>query len=187
MPTYEHLMTTSSIKLYGRVMNDLTYNYAAGNYGDMTGDGNNFLRSQLAAANPCFAKIYAFSFEGAVYVLPRPTIFLVHTGGTPCDGTNRTSMDVSGVAAREWEFAKSVGGDLSYWIYEKGDFSLRLETEAGPLEQILLAAALRSGADIADRSGANVGIRSGANVSGANVSGANVSGANVSGANVRNR
>ncbi len=70
-----------------------------------------------------------------------------------------------------------------YWEYEKGDFSLRLDTEAGPLEQILLAAALR-GADMADRSGANLGIRSGANLSGANVSGANVSGANLSGANL---
>jgi hypothetical protein len=95
-------------------------------------------------------------------------------------------MDMSGVAAREWEFSdtlKNIASDLIYWEYEKGDFSLRLDTEAGPLEQILLAAALR-GADMGDRSGANLGIRSGANLSGANVSGANVSGANVSGANV---
>ena len=42
---------------------------------------------------------------------------------------------------------------MRYWEYEKGDFSLRLDTEAGPFEQILLAAALRAGADVADRSG----------------------------------
>ncbi len=94
---------------------------------------------------------------------------------------------MAGVVAREWEFSDNEADDpspkLVYWEYEKGDFLLRLDTEAGPLEQILLAAAIR-GADMADRSGANLGIRSGANLSGANVSGANVSGANLSGANL---
>ncbi len=123
------------------------------------------------------------AFEGTVYSLPRPSIFVVHGPGRPIDFTNgiTSSMQSAGVAAREWEF--SSGSDLVYWEYEKGDFSLRLDTEAGPLEQILLAAAIR-GADMADRSGANLGVRSGANLSGANVSGANVSGANVSGANL---
>jgi hypothetical protein len=145
-----------------------------------------------------FARIYAFSFEGAIYSLSKPSIFIVHGPGAKVDiHTDRSNMDMAGVAAREWEFSNSSAGaaikagDLLYWEYEKGDFSLRLDTEAGPLEQILLAAAIR-GADMADRSGANLGIRiganlSGANVSGANVSGANVSGANVSGANLRNR
>jgi Pentapeptide repeats (8 copies) len=129
------------------------------------------------------ARIYAFSFEGTVYGLPRPSIFVVHGPGRPIDFTGgiTSSMQSAGVAAREWEF--SSGSDLVYWEYEKGDFSLRLDTEAGPLEQILLAAAIR-GADMADRSGANLGVRSGANLSGANVSGANVSGANLSGANL---
>ncbi|MBV9975664.1 MAG: pentapeptide repeat-containing protein [Hyphomicrobiales bacterium] len=134
-----------------------------------------------------FARIYAFSFEGAIYSMPKPAIFLVHGTGTTIDVSTarvRSSVDDSGVAAREWEF--SGGGTVSYWEYEKGDFSLRLDTEAGPLEQILLAAAIR-GADMADRSGANLGIRSGANLSGANLSGANLSGANLSGANLRNR
>ncbi|HEV3248272.1 MAG TPA: pentapeptide repeat-containing protein, partial [Beijerinckiaceae bacterium] len=145
------------------------------------------------------ARIYAFSFEGSIYTLPRPSMFLVHGPGTVIDitGTNpnvptagRSTLEASGVFAREWEFSSPINAsaappnlDLRYWEYEKGDFSIRLDSEAGPLEQILLAAALR-GADMADRSGANLGIRSGANLSGANVSGANVSGANVSGANL---
>jgi hypothetical protein len=110
-----------------------------------------------------FARIYAFSFEGAIYSLPRPTLFLVHGTGLTIDADNwrgnRSSLDQSGVIAREWEFS----GDkkLSYWEYEKGDFSIRLDTEAGPFDQILLAAALRSGADMADRSGQGLGIRSG--------------------------
>jgi hypothetical protein len=135
-----------------------------------------------------FARIYAFSFEGAIYSLPKPSIFSVHGGGVPVSLTAnfRTTTDTSGVVAREWEFSDSLNNDpapLLYWEYEKGDFLLRLDTEAGPLEQILLGAAIR-GADMGDRSGANLGIRSGANLSGANVSGANVSGANLSGANL---
>jgi hypothetical protein len=266
----ETLLTQTSIKIFGRVLNDLQYTYDTNTI--VRGD-NNFLQSQLAGAsgtpvnvtgsttttlptgltvtavntvaglipgmtvtaasggNPVFqpntvittigpgltfgisaipsqpvagaaitatlsnsvgfARIYAFSFEGALYTLPRPSIFLVHGIGFPVDipatGNNRTSLDQSGVIAREWEFAAAVGRDLRYWEYEKGDFSLRLDPEAGPFEQILLPLVLRSGADRSDRSGAGVsgaGV-SGAGVSGAGVSGAGVSGAGVSGAGVR--
>jgi hypothetical protein len=118
--------------------------------------------------------------------MPRPSIFLVHGPGTVVDMTSpssgyRTTLDQSGVIAREWEFSAQKGNDMVFWEYEKGDFSIRLDTEAGQFEQILLAASLRSGADRADRSGAGV---SGAGVSGAGVSGAGVSGAGVSGAGV---
>ena len=124
--------------------------------------------------------------------MPTPSMFLVHGPGLNVDITAiqaaRTTVDQSGVAAREWEFAApSAGGDpgdLKYWEYEKGDFSIRFDTEAGPLEQILLAAALRAGLDTMDRatSGAGLGGRSGAGLSGAGVSGAGLSGAGVSGA-----
>lgn len=147
---------------------------------------------------PVFARIYAFSFEGAIYSLPRPSIFVVHGGGAVLDPnlfpSGRTTVDQSGVIAREWEFASAnlsasaSPADLRYWEYEKGDFSLRLDTEAGPFEQILLAAALRGG-NIEARSGANLSGAnlSGANLSGANLSGANLAGANLSGANLRGR
>jgi hypothetical protein len=165
-------------------MTDMSYTYTANNYNYITTDANKFLLGQLGAANACFARIYAFSFEGAVYALPKPAIFVVHGGGTKVDGTGRTTMDVSGVAAREWEFAASGNNDLVYWEYEKGDFSIRLDTEAGPFEQILLAVALRAGADMADRSGAQLGVRSGAQLSGAQLSGAQLSGAQL---DLRNR
>ncbi|MBV8439007.1 MAG: hypothetical protein JO312_00340, partial [Hyphomicrobiales bacterium] len=128
---------------------------------------------------PKFARIYTFSFEGSIYNLPRPSIFIVHgwgkavniTGGHRWNppahgvgvaapggwaggsGVGRTDLDESGVLAREWEFAAPHAPDnldLRYWEYEKGDFSIRFDTEAGPFEQILLMAALRSGADAAD-------------------------------------
>jgi Pentapeptide repeats (8 copies) len=143
---------------------------------------------------PNFARIYAFTFEGAIYTLPRPSIFLVHGAGAALDITNantaanqvnRSTMDQAGVIAREWEFSASqpLGqqSDLRYWEYEKGDFSLRLDPEAGPLEQILLVAALRGGADMADRATA---IRSGASLAGASLSGASLSGASLSGASL---
>ena len=103
-------------------------------------------------------------------------------GGNPGTAGFRTNMDQSGVAAREWEF--SADDSLVYWEYEKGDFSLRLDTEAGQFEQILLAAALRAGADMADRSGASLGVRSGASLAGASLAGASLSGASLSGASL---
>jgi len=127
------------------------------------------------------ARIYAFSFEGAIYSMPKPAIFLVHGAGERIDlnrfRSGRSSVDQSGVVAREWEFAGAA--DLNYWEYEKGDFSLRLDTEAGPFDQLLLQASLRSGGDRADRSGASLDIRSGASLSGASLSGASLSGASL--------
>jgi hypothetical protein len=129
------------------------------------------------SVSPRFARIYAFSFEGAVYSLPKPSIFIVHGPGQTIDSANRTNVEQSGVAAREWEFSGAgTNKDLSYWEYEKGDFSLRLDSEAGPLEQILLQAALRPGADMGDRSGMSVGVRSGMSVSGMSLSGMSLSG-----------
>jgi uncharacterized protein YjbI with pentapeptide repeats len=88
------------------------------------------------------------------------------------------------VFAREWEFSAAEGEnnfDLRYWEYEKGDFSIRLDMEAGQFEQILLQAALRAGADMADRATA---IRSGASLAGASLAGASLSGASLSGASL---
>jgi hypothetical protein len=195
----ETLMTPSSIKIYGRVLNDILFNYVA----DPTaGPGaNNFLRDQLAqgAPNlPTFARIYAFSFEGAFYPLPRPPIFLVHGPGNPVGNWAAPStVDQAGVAGREWDFSGipgiPAGADLAYWEYEKGDFSMRLDVEAGPFEQILLVAMLRAGADMADRAASRSGASlsgaslAGASLSGASLSGASLSGASLSGASLRGR
>lgn len=132
----------------------------------------------VATITPVIARIYAFSFEGAIFNLPKPSMFVVHGwGGLVVFNGGRTTLDMSGVIAREWEFSSSPTHDLRYWEYEKGDFSLRLDTEAGPFEQILLAAALRGG---------NVDVRSGMQVSGMQVSGMQVSGMQV-GVNPNNR
>lgn len=163
---------------------------------------------------PRFARIYGFSFEGTYYGLPRPSIFLVHGKGTQVGNwAYPSTVEQSGVAAREWDFSGPTGfsprnpavpplpsnlRDLWYWEYEKSDYSIRLDPEAGPFEQILLVAALRVGADMADRatprSGASLAgaslagaSLSGASLSGASLSGASLAGASLSGASLRGR
>ena len=150
-----------------------------------------------ASISPMLARIYSFSFEGAYFELPRPPVFLVHGPGRPVGNwMYSSSLDQSGVAARDWEFSGNhgrndpVGADaLLYWEYEKGDFSLRLDLDAGPFEQILLQMALRGGGGVSGAGVSGAGVSgagvSGAGVSGAGVSGAGVSGAGVSGAGVR--
>jgi hypothetical protein len=119
---------------------------------------NNFLQNQLDAdredstKEPKLARIYGFSYEGHYYDLAKPAIFLVHGPGNdpeawrpgtalpdarfdraPSDG------DRSGIARTATSFAE----DMRVWSYDKGDFSIRLDPESGPLEQILLQAELR--------------------------------------------
>ena len=174
----ETLLTPSSIKLYGRIMTSiqLVRNMNAGP------SHNNFLQQQLNAEDARLARIYGFTFEETYYPLPKPAIFVVHGDGHKLgswDGPSST-VDQSGVAARDWDFSQVPdpnNPDLVYWEYEKGDFSLRLDTEAGPLEDILLAAALRAGADMTDPTG--LGGRSGAHLSGAHLAGAHLSGAHL--------
>jgi hypothetical protein len=46
-----------------------------------------------------FARIYAFSFEGSIYTLPRPSMFLVHGLGIAIDITTtagRSTLEASG-------------------------------------------------------------------------------------------
>ena len=168
----ELLLGHTSIKLYGRVIQDLKYSHVDPT--TMAASQNKFLSNQLLdntgagnAALAQFARIYAFSYQGHLYTLPKPAVFLVHGNGQPLyttgDGASaahqhatRTTLDESGVIAREWEFASQVKGgeELYYWEYEKGDFSVRLDIDSGPFDQILLAAsvststALTSGEDL---------------------------------------
>src|ERR1700734_553094 len=92
----------------------------------ITATGTGAASKPNPAQSPYFARIYAFSFEGAIYNLPRPSIFLVHGFGTRITvAANRSPMDQAGVAAREWEFSgeeqDSKGNpDFRYWEYEKG-------------------------------------------------------------------
>ena len=164
----ETLLTPTGIKLFGRVESSLTLSKPvpgsnpSNPKANPTGfiGSNNFLAQQLNDANSTLARIYGFSYEGHYYDLPKPALFVVHGPGTPVDvgARDRTTVDTSGVVAKEWEFSSTPGTpgsgpaaaavgtpDLMMWEYDKGDFSLRLDIESGPFEQILLAACLRGG------------------------------------------
>src|ERR1700735_5667679 len=104
----ETLLTPSSIKLFGRVVDSLKY------HNDTAGTGlgaNKFLQKQLELEGnkdnpPTLPRIYAFSFEGAYYELPRPPIFLVHGSGTHVGSwADPSTMAQAGVAARDWDFS----------------------------------------------------------------------------------
>ena len=141
----ETLLTPSAIKLYGRLVTDIKLTPTA----TPSLGGNAFLKAQLDQKDARLARIYGFSYEGHYYDLARPALFLVHGDGTPpaYPAHGRPDVDSAGVVSKEWEFSSSdpKNPDLRFWEYDKGDFSIRLDIESGPFEQILLAAALRGG------------------------------------------
>lgn len=127
---------------------------------------NNFLHSQLseglrhAAEHPDdppippdpvqkarFARIYGFSFEGHYYDLAKPAIFLVHGEGTLAEGPlpstsfesqRWTRAPSSAERTGQGSQAGSFANDMRVWSYDKADFSIRLDSMTGPLDQILL-------------------------------------------------
>jgi hypothetical protein len=149
----ETLLSQSAVKMFGRVLEgvEIRPTVAAG----APGLGFNlFLKRQLAGGSesvPMFARIYAFSFEGAFYNLPRPAIFVVHGPGDAIRGAGTydyddkkgkgpASTDDSGIPAREFVFES----DIRYWEYDKDDLSLRLDSFSGTLDDILIEASLSS-------------------------------------------
>ena len=143
MSSGESILSSSLIRLYGRTITEIQLNLGAGagsGAGIQNLGSNRFLKQQLDAPDAGLARIYGFSFEGHHYDLSKPVIMLVHGPGVAIAATP-TSIDEADEAARDWEFA----GGLSYWEYDKSDFSLRLDVETGPFEQILLDAMLSGG------------------------------------------
>jgi len=162
----ETLLSASTIKLYGRSLAEVTFKISKPVYPAPLG-ANNFLERQLAAPDAKFAKIYAFSFEGHFYEMPKPAAFLVHGPGIAIvnlPSAPPSALDTTGVISQQWAFSWGVvdTADLCYWEYEKGDFSMRMDLEAGPFEKILLEAVMRGPSGAESRSGMN--LRSGMNV-----------------------
>ena len=104
---------------------------------------NRFLREQLSLPGARLARIYAFSYEGTFYNLPKPSIFLVHGPGKPMEeyaavAANKASVSASGVVARDFGFEL----DVKFWEYDKGDYTLRCDIVSGTFDEILLDATL---------------------------------------------
>jgi len=187
----ETLLSVSAVFLYGRVVGDLKL-VADSQIGQRPArnGANKFLQSQLDQAlrpTPAFARIYAFSFEGHIYDLARPAIFLVHGGGYEIDAPAPEEADyerLSRSAGRAtWTGVGRQSGvfsmDMKVWVYDKADFSMRLDVETGTFDDILLATELDEGAWASDgRSGSG---RSGSGRSGSGRSGSGRSGSGRSG------
>lgn len=148
---------------------------------------NKQLEDQLIGEDTKFARIYAFSFEGAYYELPQPALFMVHGDGdeiTPNDlpdefaSRSPTSPSITGLPAADFQFSD----DMRYWSYDKADYTIRLDIESGMFEQVLLDLMLAGDNFGSGMAGATV---RGATVRGATVRGATVRGATVRGATVR--
>ena len=191
----ETLLQPSGIHIYGRVVEDIslgTYSCQGGNlqkdpfnYAGLkpnrVGD-NKFLQKQLEGGDAKLARIYGFSYEGHYYDLDKPLIFLVHGDGVPAEsvgGIGRRArapeaVDLTGTASS----SGSMSEDVVVWVYDAGDFSLRMDIETGPWEQILLEHAIEEDEFATEVSGKRV---SGKRVSGKRVSGKQVSGKRMSG------
>lgn len=149
MADIETLLGVSSVYLFGRRLLDIEIKPQV--YGAVPEVGaNNFLRKQLIADGACLARIFAFSFEGELMELNRPTIFLVHGQGVDPDDPPPTnvqgeteyrrlarspgSSSKTGLGIQSQSFAENT----RVWVYDKTDFSMRMDIETGTLEQILL-------------------------------------------------
>ena len=160
----ETLMSPSTIKMYGRVVTDLTLDPQKPKKGP---GANGLLHDQLTQEpvegdpkkGARLARIYAMSFEGTLYTLPKPAIFVVHGEGDPVPkpgfAAGGTKPDASGLAVRDfaWE------DDLRYWSYDKDDVSLRLDVVTGPLDEILIDATLSAASRYAITSRAELAAR----------------------------
>ncbi|MFK7869472.1 MAG: hypothetical protein AB8B58_09555 [Roseobacter sp.] len=154
----EQLDTSSSIVLFGRIVEDLAV--VKTHQGKRSEDAD---KSQPA-------RIYGMTYDGDYVEMKTPVLFTV-------DPDNAYSLDdvpVPGPNPRN----KAFYAKLSAWIVERTDTTIRLDVDQGKFEDLLTEL---GGEDLTGVSGARV---SGARVSGARVSGARVSGARVSGARI---
>jgi hypothetical protein len=157
------LLNQSKIWLFGRTLADITINRKAyalpsneqgGNAQDQppSMSSNNFLLNQLAVArDPKFARVFAFSYEGAFFDLQRPAIFLVHGDGIDADTPNEAfdpnlallnrappNVGRTGLGTQSGAFA----GSVKAWAYDRADFTIRLDADTGTFDTLLLSAEL---------------------------------------------
>jgi len=185
----ESVLSLQAVYLFGKEISDLTIVGADPSEGDRLerrGD-NNFLRRQFKHRDARLARIFAFSYEGYMYELARPSLFLVHGPGDDPDAPAPGNPDLqrlarspgrivrTGVGRQSGEFSM----DIKVWVYDRSDFSMRLDVETGTFEHILLDAELDEEAESSEgRSGSG---RSGSGRSGSGRSGSGRSGSGRSG------
>lgn len=158
---------------------------------------NAMMQSQLAVGGddsssehekrfaPRFARIYGFSYEGCYHDLDAPIIMVVHGPGVLAEapaGDKRSSRapdspDRTGAAAAAHSFAD----EIMVWSYDKADFTIRMDSLSGSIEDVLLDVEIGSGAGPVTGGRMSGGKVSGGKVAGGKVSGGKVSGGKVNG------
>ncbi|WP_395014539.1 hypothetical protein [Dongia sp.] len=146
----ETLLSTSAVYLFGRLLSDLLLvkQDPQDAVRPPRKGKNTFVQQQLRNNDAGFARIFYFSFEGGLFELARPALFLVHGGGVPADTPPADDPNFEGLARSPGRITRtglawhvgSFASDMRVWVYDKGDFSIRMDADTGPLEQILLAA-----------------------------------------------
>lgn len=151
---FDSLANDSSIRLFGRLMWDLMLRDPTTRGQVYTGQPvmprsspSNFLVDQLGKEDAKLARIMSFSYQGELFDLAKPTIFLVHGDGTRAENVDGVSPEQlslrkrptfterSGLVGQKGAFAP----DIFVWIYDRADFTVRLDTETGSFDQVLLA------------------------------------------------
>ncbi|MDQ2635115.1 MAG: hypothetical protein M3Y43_00525 [Pseudomonadota bacterium] len=185
----ESILNVSAVYLFGRLVSDLR---VVGEIDPEDGarppsnGKNNFLNRQVRNDKADLARIYAFSFEGCLYELTRPSLFLVHGSGQDPDAPGPVLDDLKRLARSPGRISRTGLGrqsgsfsmDMKVWVYDKGDFSMRFDVETGTLEHILLDMELDEEASGGRSSG---GRSSGGRSSGGRSSGGRSSGGRSSG------
>ena len=95
---------------------------------------------------PKLARIYAITYEGGYYILPRPTVFLVHGDGQDPETVDEHGNPVfhldnvtpppgtTGLPSKDGTFAE----DVKVWTYDREDMTVRVEIATGALDELLL-------------------------------------------------
>ena len=168
---YDTLVGDSSVRLFGRLMWDIKLQPDRGRAYEGPDPSelppledppaqphrksrNNFLIDQLKADDAALARIHAFSYQNELFSLARPAVFVVHGDGIeiefPNEPTDPTSFllrkvpayaERSGLAGQKGSFATG----MKMWLYDRADFTVRLDTESGTFEQVLLEYELGGG------------------------------------------
>lgn len=154
---FDTVLGESSVRIFGRLMWDIVLRdfedrkkaYKSSYPGSPVpprGSNNNFLLQQLNDKDAKLARISCFSYQNELFDLAKPAIFLVHGVGTKVEFERDTAIsgrtlkksppytERSGVVGQTGSF----GPEIFMWVYDRADFTIRLDTETGTFTQVLL-------------------------------------------------
>lgn len=154
---FDTILGESSVRLFGRLMWDIVLRkykdrktaYKKSYPGSPVPprlSNNDFLLEQLTDKKARLARISSFSYQNEIFDLAKPAIFLVHGAGTVVEFEKDTSetgqtlrksppyIERSGVVGQSGSFAP----EILMWVYDRADFTIRLDSETGTFSQLLL-------------------------------------------------